>query len=324
MNYVARTSATQVTGNTLKVSAIITTYNDDKFKLQTSIRSILNQDDKLHQVLIIDDGSMIPFGGLNAQDYPECQFIENNSNIGVAKSRNKAVTFATGDYIAFLDCGDVWLPSKIKLQKQIALKCPECVLIFSGAVFTDHEAYFEAIKPVFTNDWTLALLLGQPITGSISNSLIKKNIFEIVGGFHAKSDIPEDRDLWLRLSKIGKFSFSEAVTAEIEIVEGSRSNDLDRTTRSYRHFIDLHRSEYIKYNILQYAYKLMYISLANKAFTNKRILDGYKFLLLALSWKTLPRCCKIAIIAAVSYMSKSNFRTVKVRFKKFINGAKSV
>ncbi|MDA9052921.1 glycosyltransferase family 2 protein [Planktomarina temperata] len=299
----------------MRISAIITTFNDTETRLRDSMRSILQQDHKVDQIIVIDDGSSVPFGGIPQRDFPEVLFIQNNENIGVAKSRNKAAHYATGDYISFLDCGDVWLPSKNSIQRNVAQSNPESILIFSSAALTNYNGYFQVIHPKECNDWTHNLLISQPITGSISNTLILKAAFHHVNGFYVETDIPEDRDLWLRLSKIGSFSFTNDITVHIEISENSRSSNLKRTAETYKTFIELHRADYIYYNLLEYATSLMYISLANKAFSGQEFRQGFKFLWQGSSYKTKNRCLRILIVALYALISRKGYRQTKAALR---------
>lgn len=97
------------------VSVIIPFYNRVDW-LEEAVCSVLNQTYKVHEIIIINDGSkenMIEFMK-KYDDKIKCILKQNG---GPATARNTGIELSTGDYIAFLDSDDIWLPKK--LEKQI-------------------------------------------------------------------------------------------------------------------------------------------------------------------------------------------------------------
>ncbi|RLE17412.1 MAG: glycosyltransferase family 2 protein [Acidobacteria bacterium] len=105
---------------TPEVSVIMPVYNSKKF-LEESAKSVLSQQYDSLELLLIDDGSTdgsrVLIHKLSAQDR-RIRPIFLPSNHGPARSRNAGIEQATGQFIAFLDSDDVWLPEKLKLQLQ--------------------------------------------------------------------------------------------------------------------------------------------------------------------------------------------------------------
>ncbi len=106
------------------VSAIIIFLNGEAY-LEEAIESILAQTYKVWELLLVDDGSTdcsTDIAKGYARSYSgKIRYLEhqNHQNRGMSATRNLGVTQAKGDYIAFLDADDVWLPNK--LEKQVAL-----------------------------------------------------------------------------------------------------------------------------------------------------------------------------------------------------------
>lgn len=102
-----------------KVSIITPAYNAAPF-LKITIESVQAQTFTDWEMIIVDDCSKDDTfqiaSSLAAQDY-RIKVLQNNKNSGVAITRNKALDIAVGEYIAFLDSDDLWLPQK--LEKQI-------------------------------------------------------------------------------------------------------------------------------------------------------------------------------------------------------------
>ncbi|WP_142784459.1 glycosyltransferase family 2 protein [Changchengzhania lutea] len=120
------------------VSIIIPTYNSEVFISET-IHSVLNQTYSEWELLIVDDGSddntvdiIKEFQKLNSN----IKLLINERNQGAAISRNKAINDAKGDYIAFLDADDLWLPHKLETQITF-MRAENCVVSFSSYELID-------------------------------------------------------------------------------------------------------------------------------------------------------------------------------------------
>jgi len=106
-------------GNEIKISIITPAYNAAKYISQT-INSVLEQTYENWELIIVNDCSMDNTADIVRQFITKdsrIKLIEHKKNSGVAYARNTAIAAAVGDYIAFLDSDDLWMPDK--LQKQI-------------------------------------------------------------------------------------------------------------------------------------------------------------------------------------------------------------
>lgn len=101
----------------MKVSVVIPFYSNIKW-LEEAIESVLNQTLKDFEIIVINDGSSED-DTLFLKNYSHLIKYFKIANGGPAKARNKGIEIAKGEFIAFLDSDDIWLPSK--LEKQIDL-----------------------------------------------------------------------------------------------------------------------------------------------------------------------------------------------------------
>lgn len=113
------------------VSVIIPVYNCAKYICQ-AVDSARKQNVPL-EILVLDDGSN---DGLDKvmeryQACPEVHYLKNESNMGVAQTRNRGVNLARGEYVAFLDADDYWMEGK--LEKQLAVMKSMNVVMCSTA-----------------------------------------------------------------------------------------------------------------------------------------------------------------------------------------------
>ena len=102
----------------MKVSVIMP-YFDKKEFVEASIHSVLSQTFENFEIIIIyDDTSQEDFEFIKDLEKLDnrIKVLKNKNNIGAGRSRNKGIEFSRGEYLAFLDCDDLWLPNKLEEQ----------------------------------------------------------------------------------------------------------------------------------------------------------------------------------------------------------------
>lgn len=169
------------------------------------ITSVLNQTSKDFEFVIIDDSSTDNTVKV-VKDFKDkrIKFYKNEHWLGIPKSRNKGVKYASGKYIFFTD-GDCvvsndWIDQGLKY-----LKDSQCVGV-EGAVYYVSKDY----KPTFSDHVSENRHGGYYMTGSIA---YKKRVFQTVGGFDEKLNYLEDRDFAYKVLKFGTIYFNpEMVT----------------------------------------------------------------------------------------------------------------
>jgi glycosyltransferase involved in cell wall biosynthesis len=127
------------------VSVIVPTYNYAEF-IGEAIKSVLDQTIQDFEILVIDDGStdntkevVLSFGDKVRYFYQSQQ--------GPAKARNKGIVESKGEYIAFLDADDVWLPSKLEKQVNLFRSNPKLgMVVTDNFLFDDAGIYREYVN----------------------------------------------------------------------------------------------------------------------------------------------------------------------------------
>lgn len=119
------------------ISVIIPTYNRGKYIAQ-AIDSVLKQDYRPLEVIIVDDGSTDATREI-VESYGSCIRYFYKDNAGSASARNFGVDKASGKFLAWLDSDDYYLPGKLTAQMNYLLQHPECEL-----VFTQTEDFFDS------------------------------------------------------------------------------------------------------------------------------------------------------------------------------------
>ncbi len=103
------------------VSVITPIYNAEKY-LADTLNSVFGQDYDRIEIVLVDDCSKDASAGIVEElqkTHPEIVYHLQEKNMGAGAARNKALELARGQYVAFLDSDDIWMPEKI--SRQIAL-----------------------------------------------------------------------------------------------------------------------------------------------------------------------------------------------------------
>lgn len=178
------------------VSVIIPTYNSARF-LRGAIESALAQEGVDKEIIVVDDGSTDETPQLLESFGPAIKAIRQ-PNAGCGPARNHGARVATGDWLAFLDADDLWLPGK--LSTQLACADDQTGFIYSdcynfGDVDRVHSRLSEAVT-FYEGEVFERLLLNNFIT--VSTVLMRKAWFDRLGGFSNDRNLAEDWDLWMR------------------------------------------------------------------------------------------------------------------------------
>lgn len=179
------------------VSVIIPTYNRG-WILREAIDSVLAQKNIDFELIVVDDGSTDDTSDLLSSYRDDIRVIKQ-SNRGVSAARNRGIDAAVGQYIAFLDSDDLWLPKKLSTQvgffqsQADALICQtEEIWIRKGVRVNPKKHHKKPSGMIF--EPSLALCLVSP-----SAVMIKRTLLDEVGTFDEDFRVCEDYDLWLRI-----------------------------------------------------------------------------------------------------------------------------
>ena len=183
---------------TRKYPIILPTYNRG-WIIEEAIDSVLAQDFKDFELIVVDDGSTDDTGQI-LDSYDQNLIVLRQSNKGVSAARNRGIAAAKGRLIAFLDSDDLWLPRKLSSQVDFLNSNPVAVInqteeiwIRNGVRVNPKTRHHKFAGMIFER--SLALCLVSP-----SAAMMKRSLFDEVGLFDEDLPACEDYDLWLRIS----------------------------------------------------------------------------------------------------------------------------
>jgi glycosyltransferase involved in cell wall biosynthesis len=190
------------------VSIVLPTFNRLRY-LPSAVQSVFAQTFTDWELIVADDGSeretTTYLDTVNNPPRVKVLRLPHSGNPGAV--RNCASQAARGEYIAFLDSDDVWMPEKLTLQLASLELHPErgwshtafSLIDDSGTPISGVLARWPA-----TEGWVTEPLVKMEIAVATSTLIVRRQLFEQVGGFDIKQRMCEDYDLWLRLSELSE------------------------------------------------------------------------------------------------------------------------
>lgn len=217
------------------VSIIIPTYNCAKYILE-AINSVLNQTYQNLEIIIINDGSTDNTQEL-VQSYinnfnEKIKYIYQENN-GHAVARNVGILNSNGEYIAFLDADDIWLPNRLEEGVKILDNCPDIALVHARTIRVSEEG-----KPVINLVRNKNFLSGNIFENlflrkahiSSPTVLVRRECFRQLGLFDENLARfgSEDKELWLRITKNYYVDYLDKVLAYYRVRENSQSKNIQK------------------------------------------------------------------------------------------------
>ncbi len=196
-----------------RVSVIIPVRNGKDY-LQEALDSVLQQSFNDLELLLIDDGS-------TDDDYDQYALQDERIRVihlagtGVSHARNVGLAQASGELLAFLDADDIWFPGKLEAQVGYFDAHPEVGVVFGkfirwnalpGGGFAPASSLIEDAGQFTRADpersgWMYTRLLAGLLVG-MNTAVIRRSVYDAIGGFNESMRLGEDYDFWLKASRV--------------------------------------------------------------------------------------------------------------------------
>lgn len=210
-----------------KVSVIMNCLNCEKY-LREAIDSVYSQTYQDWEIIFWDNASTDKSAQI-AQSYDgRLRYFKSEETVPLGKARNLAIEQARGEYIAFLDCDDLWFPIKLEKQvnfldsnKKISLIYSDTHLIDGRGILkrdTFGKKYYRGkiFKQLFNLDFITLLTV-----------MLRREVFDTVGFFNPNYNICEDYDLFLRIANLYIVDYFPESLTKYRIHNGNVSKNLE-------------------------------------------------------------------------------------------------
>jgi len=186
------------------ISIVMAAKNYAKF-LPQAVESAFLQTHADWELIIIDDGSTDATSEV-VKPYladPRVKYLRSDY-LGQSRAKNLGARLSKGEFLAYLDADDAWEPTK--LEKQLKLfDRPEVGVVFSGRKLIDEAGKITGTPPAnFPRGKVLEAIFTQNFV-CFSTVILRREVFDYVGGFDPGIDLAIDYDLWLRVAKHYEF-----------------------------------------------------------------------------------------------------------------------
>lgn len=224
------------------VSVVIPTYNRVHV-LGRAIESVLSQTYGNFEIIVVDDGSTDSTKAMIAENYGKVRFL-SILHSGVSSARNRGIMAADGEWVAFLDSDDYWLPQKLERQVEFLRAHPQYMICHTNEIWIRNGVRInQGKKHRKSMGWffkpSLHLCLISP-----SSVIIHKSVFETCGVFDEQLEFVEDYDLWLRITSrypvgyvderlvVKSGGHDDQLSKKIKGIEGYRIHALEKLISS--------------------------------------------------------------------------------------------
>lgn len=233
---------------TPRVSIVMAAKNYARF-LPMAVESVRAQTFTDWELLIIDDGSAddTPRAVHRFLGDPRIRYVRSDS-LGQSRAKNLGIGLSRGEFVAFLDADDAWLPTK--LEKQLArfsaipnvgvVYCRRLLMDEGGRVAKPQAA--SATQSTSRRQKHISTMFVQNFV-CFSSAVVRREVFSCVGAFNPEWDLAIDYDLWLRVGRHYEF---ECVDEELVLYRTGHGNlskklaDRVDTAMAIMHRAELH------------------------------------------------------------------------------------
>jgi glycosyltransferase involved in cell wall biosynthesis len=218
------------------VSVIIPCFNAAEFITET-VRSVLEQSQSDLELIVVDDGSTDGSAGLvGAIGDPRLRLIRK-VNAGVAAARNDALSLARGEFVAFLDADDLYLPGNLERKVEFLRRDPRFELVYSAESLFDSRSGSVLGRTRGRAGEALDDLLEfrGNLIHSPSSVLARRRVLDEAGPFDPDLSTSADWELWTRIARITPFGYLDEPLVRYRVHPGQMHRNIPLMERDMLH-----------------------------------------------------------------------------------------
>ncbi len=211
------------------VSVIIPAYNKAEYT-RRCVESVLAQSYQHIEVIVVDDGSVDNTASVMKSFGERIRYVLKK-NGGACSARNEGIRQARGEFLAFLDCDDLYEISKIEQSITCLVQQPAYGFVHTDAYFCDqHDVVVGQYKhPLRLQQGHIAnqLVMGNFICNS--TVVVRRQALDQAGYFDETIFPPADWDMWLRLAQVSQAGFVDCPLTKYRVTDNFIINRLDQS-----------------------------------------------------------------------------------------------
>ena len=214
--------------------SVVIPVRDGLPDLLDAVESALTQTRPAAEIVVVDDGSSDGSGDAVERRLRERVRVVRGSFGSAGAARNAGWRAARGEWIAFLDADDVWLPEKLAVAAERLAAAPQADWFFSDGAFRTldgrlHASWFglyaDLVEPYCGSPVAQLCEVNFVLT---SSAVVRRAALEAAGGFDESLSHAEDLDLWIRLSRRGLATASRRALVRYQHREGGLTRQTER------------------------------------------------------------------------------------------------
>lgn len=191
------------TSKNLCMVSVIMPTNNRKYWAAEALESVFAQTYSDYEVIVVDDGSEDGTSEYLQERFGDRIKLFRTGGTNSPTARNFGAAKAQGKYLAFLDDDDRWYPAKLERQVDVLEASSDAVGMVGSACDHMDEHGNPIGKPSYPHAFlTYEMACIKPkLPGAITGTLIKRFVYDELGGFDVELTRNQDRDLWIRLTR---------------------------------------------------------------------------------------------------------------------------
>jgi len=283
------------------ITVVVPSYNRAN-KIADTLKSIQAQTYQNWETIVVDDGSKdntVAIVEAIAKGDNRIHVFQHERNKGAQAARNTGIKAAKGEWIAFLDSDDEWLPDSLKMRLDYALKNDFSVVYSLGyIIYEDNRQELYRLPDISKDSYRGVLAQEGPMFQSL---LVKKEILEKIGYLDETAIAYQEWNTSIRLAKLCTFGFLEIPTFIYDYrTPGAISRNHSRNGRAYADIVKKFFWEMLM-NVGPEGMAFHYLAITNwyrqaGALDKVKFYNGLAFLFKCFSLNIVGRKIKSALI----------------------------
>jgi glycosyltransferase involved in cell wall biosynthesis len=266
-----------------KVSVVIPAYNSADYTVET-VESVLAQTYRNREIIVVDDGSTDHTHDELKRFGDEIKYIYKE-NGGACSARNLGIGESTGEYVACLDCDDLWLPDKLEYSVAMLDHNPDLALSFTACDLIDGagEKTGQVECRVDLSKAYKELLYQNYITAP--TVVMRRSCLESVGRFDERIFIPADWDLWLRLARRYPIGYIDQSLSQYRVTSAYSQRNLKQLFAEAMYVLDKNMADSPELSVKERdkVYDQMFVICSKVSLDAGQVVESRRMLLQAIN-----------------------------------------